>query len=82
MPVKSRKVKVHCDQCEMLSINGVPCHETGCPNERKTWVVGRGWVRYVACHICDCDVELGEACDCQETELNEPRIHFFGEVAA
>jgi hypothetical protein len=71
MPVKSRKVKVHCDQCEMLSTNG-----------RKTWVVGRGWVRYVACHICDCDVELGEACDCQETELNEPRIHFFGEVAA
>ena len=22
-----------CDQCEMLSINGVPCHEKGCPNQ-------------------------------------------------
>lgn len=25
---------MNCDQCEMLSINGVPCHETGCPNEQ------------------------------------------------
>jgi len=22
-----------CNQCELLVINGVPCHETGCPNE-------------------------------------------------
>ena len=21
-----------CDQCEVLTINGVACHETGCPN--------------------------------------------------
>ncbi|MFN0317542.1 MAG: hypothetical protein ACKVQA_21160 [Burkholderiales bacterium] len=24
-----------CDQCQMLSINGVPCHEIGCPNAKK-----------------------------------------------
>jgi len=24
--------KVRCSQCEALVINGVPCHETGCPN--------------------------------------------------
>ena len=24
-----------CDQCEMLSINGVACHEIGCPNSKK-----------------------------------------------
>jgi len=24
-----------CDQCEMLNINGLNCHETGCPNERR-----------------------------------------------
>lgn len=23
---------VGCDQCELLRINGVVCHETGCPN--------------------------------------------------
>lgn len=26
-----------CDQCEMVSINGVACHETGCPNSRAKW---------------------------------------------
>lgn len=24
----------HCDSCEILSINGMPCHETGC---RDAW---------------------------------------------
>jgi hypothetical protein len=24
-------MRVHCDQCEAICINGVPCHETGCP---------------------------------------------------
>lgn len=29
-----RKVKTRagCDSCAMLRINGVPCHETGCPD--------------------------------------------------
>jgi hypothetical protein len=25
-----------CSQCEVLVIQGVPCHETGCPNARKS----------------------------------------------
>lgn len=25
-------IRVRCSQCEALVINGVPCHETGCPN--------------------------------------------------
>lgn len=24
-----------CSQCQVLVINGVACHETGCPNERR-----------------------------------------------
>jgi hypothetical protein len=28
---------VKCDQCRMLSINGLPCHETNCPNSRRLW---------------------------------------------
>jgi len=56
-----------CNQCQMLSINGVPCHECGCPNLRKTWVPEREeWVRYVECPECGFDVELGETCDCME----------------
>ena len=26
-----------CDQCEMLSINGVPSHERGCPNTNRRY---------------------------------------------
>lgn len=28
-------VRIRCSQCDALVIQGVPCHETGCPNERK-----------------------------------------------
>ncbi len=56
-----------CNQCEAAMINGVFCHETGCPNERKAWVAEREeWVRYVKCFECGCDVEVGEHCDCQD----------------
>ncbi len=26
---------VRCSQCEACFVNGVPCHEHGCPNARK-----------------------------------------------
>lgn len=25
-------LKVRCSQCEATFVNGIPCHETGCPN--------------------------------------------------
>ena len=59
-------MKINCDQCDMMSINGVACHETGCPNGRKTWVEARGWVLYLDCFECGCPVEDGEVCGCQE----------------
>lgn len=27
--------RVGCSQCAAVVINGVPCHETGCPNESR-----------------------------------------------
>lgn len=30
-----RKWRVRCSQCEAATINGVPCHERGCPNQRR-----------------------------------------------
>ncbi len=27
--------RITCDQCQLLRINGVVCHETGCPNAWK-----------------------------------------------
>jgi hypothetical protein len=58
-----------CDQCEAAMINGVFCHETGCPNTRKRWVLEReAWIRFLPCRECGCDVEDGEACDCSISE--------------
>ena len=35
---------MNCDQCEMLSINGHACHESGCPNRnaRSYILLGTG----------------------------------------
>lgn len=30
-----------CDSCNVTVVNGVPTHEEGCPNSRKTWKYGR-----------------------------------------
>lgn len=60
---------MRCNQCEALMINGVFCHETGCPNSRKQWIPDREeWVRFVECRECGCEVELGECCDCQTAD--------------
>lgn len=67
---KRQPVRVTCDQCELLSINGRVCHERGCPNSGARWDDGE-WVHYVACWECGCDVRRGEACDCQVMEYQE-----------
>lgn len=28
--------RVGCSQCQACCINGIACHETGCPNERRS----------------------------------------------
>ena len=56
-----------CDQCEMLSINGVACHETGCQNRNCAWDDDRQrWIKFRECHECGDRIELGEVCDCQD----------------
>lgn len=71
---------MRCDQCEMLSIQGVPCHETGCPNARKTWNAERqAWVQFVECPECGCDVEEGESCGCQD-DSGAPECNNCGDV--
>ena len=56
--------QIRCNQCEALYINGLFCHETGCPNEKKRWIEGE-WKRFVTCFNCGYDVEEGQAC-CEE----------------
>ena len=56
-----------CDSCNPSRINGVFCHERGCPNDGKSWDKERQqWVKYVPCRECGYEVEVGEYCDCQE----------------
>jgi hypothetical protein len=57
--------RISCDRCEMLSINGVACHEIGCPNMGAKFEDGE-WVKYVECFECGCEVRKGETCSCQE----------------
>jgi hypothetical protein len=35
--IEDYEPRIKCNQCQMLSINGMACHETGCPNSNKTW---------------------------------------------
>jgi hypothetical protein len=64
---------IHCDQCQAARINGVFCHETGCPNQKKTWLAERReWIRFVACFECGFDVEEGTYCGCCEETGAEP----------
>jgi len=60
-----------CDQCQMANINGVNCHETGCMNSKKTWVADQGWVLFLKCRECGCDVEEGAECCEIEADTRE-----------
>ena len=61
---------MRCNQCEAAMINGVFCHETGCPNSRKRWIDGE-WVSVRSCFECGCEV-LGDAECCTDEDGLEP----------
>lgn len=47
------RTRVRCGSCALVSINGVPCHETGCPD---SWINPRTGEGYPApCWSCGCD---------------------------
>jgi nitrite reductase/ring-hydroxylating ferredoxin subunit len=55
-----------CNQCEVAMINGVFCHETGCPNTGKRYdAETETWKRLVECPICgyDYDPDNGPCCE-------------------
>lgn len=56
-----------CDQCEALVINGVFCHETGCPNSSARWSIHGEWIQVRECFECGCIVDTDELC-CSELE--------------
>jgi len=77
-PVRQR---VSCDQCNMLSINGVPCHEHGCPNSGAQWnPETQGWNKTYECRECGDDVPEGETCSCQQPFEDEAEQARFGNL--
>jgi hypothetical protein len=65
-----------CDQCQVISINGLPCHEIGCINSHKIYNHDQSrWVEYIACSDCGYDIENGECCDC--TSHRNPDFSYF-----
>jgi hypothetical protein len=60
---------IQCDSCQAAMINGVFCHETGCPNAKKTWIPEESqWARFFECRECGSMIREGESCDCQSPE--------------
>ena len=58
-----------CDQCEALMINGMFCHEIGCPNTHARYdEESDTWIRQYKCRECGYMVDKGESCDCQREE--------------
>jgi len=59
---KPMRVRVHCDQCQLLSINGTACHETGCPNSGARWDSESGWIKQRTCFECGFTVDADDLC--------------------
>ena len=55
--------RFHCDQCEMLAINGIACHETGCPNMGSRGDVdAQEWRKQRKCFYCGFTVDAEDSC--------------------
>lgn len=73
--------RVSCDQCEMLSIQGVPCHETGCPNQNARWDrESQSWVKQRECRECGSTVDADDPCCNGPQEDDEFHPSTFGEA--
>ena len=46
---------IKCDQCDSATINGLPCHETGCPNHHIDLATGKPYP--IECRECGCDFQ-------------------------
>jgi hypothetical protein len=52
-----------CNQCEAAMINGIFCHETGCPNRKKRYnKTDDVWETMITCRNCGYDFVEGESC--------------------
>lgn len=71
-----------CNQCEALMINGVFCHETGCPNVHSRYDADSDtWIRQRKCFECGCTVDADDLCCSAPFENDAPEITTFADLA-
>ncbi len=66
-----------CDQCHVVRINGIACHETGCPNWNLDPMTGKRQTQQ--CPWCGCaftqtdEHDYGDYCDdtCRRADYGE-----------
>lgn len=60
--------RVTCNQCELVAINSLVCHELGCPNAHSRWDSdSRTWIKQRECVECGCTVDAADDC-CPDVE--------------
>lgn len=63
---------MQCNQCVATMINGVLCHETGCPNANSRYdKENEMWIPQYECYWCADKVDEGEVCSCLCPEEEE-----------
>ncbi len=65
-----------CNQCDSFSVNGIYCHESGCPNEDKKYNHDtESWESVYTCFECGCEYDnpesAGECCGFIQEEEEE-----------
>ena len=64
--------QMRCNQCEAAMINGVFCHETGCPNSKSRYDAESGeWIKQRKCFDCGCMVDADDSCCNSDPEEDE-----------
>jgi hypothetical protein len=67
--------RISCDRCVALMINGMFCHETGCPNTYKLFDRELGeWIKMRKCFECGCDVRADDPCCSAESEVTDELV--------
>jgi hypothetical protein len=64
-------------------IQGVFCHETGCPNQNSRWdAESETWIKQRKCWECGCNVDASDPCCSAPAEDEEFHPSTFGELEA
>ena len=76
-----RKKRITCDCCQMLAINGIACHETGCRYMGARWdEPTETWIRQRKCFDCGCTVDADDpCCSAEHDDDNTPDDEFSGD---